>query len=306
MRFVVVALVLAFAGHAMAEPDAKPKSKALVILEGAISNERDPKELEKALAEADALIAKNAKDSDAHYVRGWVLSRLGKSQESVAAYDRAFELDPRLVDAAYNAGVVLGRTGDSKAAIVRFDRALKANPKHVDAAYNAGQASYDLGEVAKAAAYWETAMKLSPEDFQVAKKLVQAYVALGKADKVKRARDRVFAMWKSRKDPEVGNLKSYVYDQFTAGKYHVYVFETFAPSGDLAYIWQAKVVLKDKVLGSVNLETSAALRDKGVPFILRYDSGGEHTTLPEHNWKKLPDYATFKALVARTIDSKFN
>jgi hypothetical protein len=134
---------------------------------------------------------------------------------------------------------------------------------------------------------------------------VQAYVALNKPDKVKRARDRVFAMWKSGKDPEVGNLKTYVYDQFTAGKYHVYVYETFDPSGDLAYVWQAKLVLKDKVIGSVNLETSAALREKGVPYVLGYDKAGEHSTIPEHNWKKLPDYAAFKALVGKTIESKF-
>ncbi len=299
-RFVVVALLLAFAGGGAAA-DA-PKTEALVVLERAMEAEKDPKALAKAVEELDALIVKNPKNSDAHYARGWVLSRTGKNNnESVASYDKAFELDARLADAAYNAGVVLGRTGESKGAILRFDRALKSNPKHVDAAYNAGQASYDLGDFAKAAAYWETAAKLSPEDFQIAKKLVQAYVALNKVDKVKRARDRVLAMWKSGKNPEVGKLKSYVYDQFPAGKYHVYVYETFDSSGD-AYVWQAKIALKDKVVGSVNLETS---REKPLPFILGVDKDGEHTTIPEHAWKKLPDYGTFKGLVKTTIEGKF-
>ena len=193
MRLVVVALVLAFAGSAVADA---PRSEALVILERAMEAEKDPKALAKAVEQLDSLIVKNPKNSDAHYARGWVLSRTGKNNnEAVASYDKAFELDARLADAAYNAGVVLGRSGESKAAILRFERALKVNPKHVDAAYNAGQASYDLGDFIKAAAFWETSAKLSPDDFQIAKKLVHAYVALGKADKVKRARDRVFAMW---------------------------------------------------------------------------------------------------------------
>jgi tetratricopeptide (TPR) repeat protein len=299
-------LVFVLAGtHAGADTGPK-KSEALVILDRAFSAEKDPKALEKALAELDALIAKNANDKVAHYARGWVLSRTGKNNnEAIAAYDRAYELDARFADAAYNAGVVFGRTNNTKDAIVRFERALKANPKHADAAYNAGQSYYDLGEFALAAARWETAAKLQPDDFQIAKKLVQAYVGLDKPDKVRKARDRVLAMWKSGKDPSVGKLKSYVYDQFIAGKYHVYVYETFDPSGDLAYVWQAKVVLKDKVVGSVNLETSAVLREKGMPYIVGVDKEGEHSTIAEHAWKRQPGYKVWKAIALETIDAKF-
>jgi len=283
-----------------------PTPEALVILERAMEGEKNPKVLTKALEDLDALIQKNPKSSDAHYARGWVLSRTGKNNnESVASYDKAFELDARLADAAYNAGVVLGRTGDTKGAITRFERALKANPKHVDAAYNAGQSSYDLGDFVKAAASWETAAKLSPDDFQIAKKLVQAYVGLDKSDKLKKARDRVFAMWRAGKDADVKKLKSYVYDQFAAGKYHVLVYEAFDTSGDLAYVWRAKIALKDKVIGSVNLETSSVLRENGVPYILGVDKDGEHMTVAEHSWKKLPEYAAFKGLVKKMIEAKF-
>lgn len=298
-----VALVLLFL-VGIAAADVK-KSDALVIFERAIAAEKNPKALTEALAEVDALIAKNAKDSDAYYVRGWILSRSGKNNnEAVAAYDKAYELDARLADAAYNAGVVLGRTGDTRQAIVRFERALKTNPSHVDAAYNAGQSYYDLGEFKEAAAKWEIAAKLSPEDFQVAKKLVQAYVALGKPPLVKKARDRVFAMWRAGKSPD-GKLKSYVYDQFASGKYHVYVHETFDTSGDTAVIWQAKIALKDKVIGSINLETSAELRGKGTPYGFGVEKDGERVATPEQTWKTLPDYAVWKTLVTKTIEASF-
>ncbi|MEO8704525.1 MAG: tetratricopeptide repeat protein [Kofleriaceae bacterium] len=303
MRRLLVALwvALAIAGPAFAET----KSDALPILDRAISKEKDPKALAQALAELDAVIAKNPKDPIAYYSRGWVLSRTGKNADAVIAYDRAFELDARVADAAYNAGVVLGRVGNSVDAAVRFDRALKANPQHVDAAFNAGQIYYDLKDYAKAAARWEAAAKLSPEDFQVAKKLVQAYVAAGKSVPLKRARDRVIAMWKSGKDPELGKQRSYLYDQFAAGKYYVYVYEAFDTSTDLTHVWQAKVTLKDKPVGSINLETSAALRERGMAFGIGVDKGSEHSALVEHQWKKQPDYKVYKALVARLVDARF-
>lgn len=300
MRLVICLLALALARPGWADGS---KSQALAIFERAIAAEKDPQALAKQLAEVDALIASNAKDADAHYVRGWILSRGREHASAVAAYDKAFELDPRLADAAYNAGVVLGRDGELRQAIVRFERALKTNPKHVDAAYNAGQSYYDLGDFKVAAERWEVAARLSPEDFQIAKKLVQAYVALARPDKVKKARDRVFAMWRANKAPE-GKLGSYVYDQFAAGKYRVYVHEMFDTSGDRATIWQAKIAQGNKVVGSVSLETSAELRAKGTPYGLVVDKGVEHVAL-EPTWKALPDYAAFKTLVGKTIEARF-
>jgi len=296
----MVALAIAFEGPAAAEP----KSEAIEILERASANEKSQAALANALVELDALIVKNAKDADAHYARGWVLSRTGKHEDAVVAYDRAFELDARLSDAPYNAGVVLGRLGNSKEAAIRFDRALKVAPKHVDAAYNAGQSYYDTNDFTKAVARWTIAAKLQPDDFQIAKKLVQAYVALGKASDVKQARQKVFALWKSGKDPEVKKEKSYVYDQFVAGKYQVYVYEAFDTSGDAAYVYQFKVTLGARSLGSVNLETSAASRKQGVPFVLGVDKDGEHATLDD-TWKKLPDYQLLKPLVTKVIETRF-
>ncbi|MBA2542107.1 MAG: hypothetical protein H0V17_20875, partial [Deltaproteobacteria bacterium] len=67
----------------------------------------------------------------------------------------------------------------------------------------------------------------------------------------------------------------------------------------------AKIALKDKVVGSVNLETSAAQREKGMPFIVGVDKDGEHSTIAEHAWKKQPAYAAWKAIALKTIEAKF-
>jgi len=302
MRFLGTLLVLALlARSAVAETD----SEGIAILKVAMASEKDPRALEKALADLDALVGKQPKQADAHYARGWVLSRLGKPELAVAAYDKAFSLDKKLADAAYNAGVVLAGAKNRKEATVRFDRALAADPTHVDAAYNAGQAYYDLKQYAKAAARWTTASKLMPDDFDTAKKLVQAYMALGKEADAAKAREKVFALKKAAKDPQLAKLKSYVLDQFDVGKFHIYAYETFDTSGDLAYVYRFQVTENDKPMGSVNLETSAVLREQGVPFILGMDKGGQHSSFPDKTWKKLPAYKVAKAEAIAKIKASF-
>jgi tetratricopeptide (TPR) repeat protein len=296
---VAAALVLSLPVHA--EPD----GEAIAILKVAMAKEKDPAALDRALADLEALLAKKPKDADAHYARGWVLSRLGRSEPAVAAYDKAFELDGKLADAAYNAGVVLSRAGKGKDAVVRFDRALAADPKHVDAAYNAGQSYYDAKQFAKAAERWVTASQLAPDDFNAAKKVVQAYMALGKDTDAAKAREKVLALRKAAKDPQVARLKSWVFDQFDVGKLHVYVYEAFDTSGDLAYVWQFQVTEQDRPLGSVNLETSAVNREQGVPYILGMDKGGTHSSFADKMWKTMPAYRTVKAEAIKKIQASF-
>jgi len=297
---LVAALLLS--GSVQAAPD----SEGVAILRVAMEKEKEPGALAQALAELDALVARQPKQADAHYARGWVLSRLGRADAAVAAYDRALELDKQLADAAYNAGVVLARAGKAKEAAVRFDRALAVDPKHVDAAYNAGQSYYDQKQFEKAAARWTEAAKLAPDDFNAAKKLVQAYMALGKEAEAMKARDKVFALRKAAKDPQVAKLKSYVLDQFAVGKYHVYAYEAFDPlAGDLAYVYQFQVTEKDRPLGSVNLETSAVIREQGTPYILGMDKDGKHQSFPEKTWKTLPAYKVVRTEAIAKIKASF-
>ena len=286
-------LVLAMTTTASAE------SEALPILKNAIAHEKDTKVLQDSLAAVEAIIAKNAKDPDAYYARGWLLSRVGKPDDAVTAYDHALSLDPKLADAAYNAGVVLGSLHKEKEAIAHFDKALAIDPKHVDAAYNAGQGYYNTKDFHHAAERWATAAKLAPDDFQIAKKVVQAEHAVGNDGAA--ARDHVFALWKAGK---VGGAKDYVFDQFDVGAHHIYASETFETGGDLAYVYRFDVTDNDNKLGSVNLETSAVIREQGIPYLLGMDKGGTHSQLGK-SWKKLPSYKELKPLVVDAIKAKW-
>jgi tetratricopeptide (TPR) repeat protein len=292
---------LLFLGPVGAQTD----SEAIAILRVAIEKEKDPAALNKALADLGALIDRRPGQADAHYARGWVLSRLGQTDGSVADYDKALELDKQFADAAYNAGVVLARAGKPQDAVVRFDRALNADPKHVDAAYNAGQSYYDVKDFAKAVDRWTTASRLAPDDFDAAKKIVQAYMALGNEAEAMRAREKVLALKKAGKDPRLAQMKSYVFDQFDVGRYHIYVYEAFDTSGDLAYVYQFQVTENDRPIGSINLETSTVVRDLGVPYLLGMDKGGSHTTFNDKSWKTLPTYKTVKEEAAKIIQANF-
>jgi tetratricopeptide (TPR) repeat protein len=281
--------------------NARADSEATAILKNAIAHEKDKQVLTESLAAIEKVIAKNGKDAEAHYTRGWVLSRLLRRDDAVAEYDRALAIDPKFASAAYNAGVVLSDLNRDKEALVRFDKALAIDPKHVDAAYNAGQAYYNQKDFKHAAERWATAQKLEPDDFQIAKKLVQAHNALGDEAAAAKARDAVFALWKAGK---AGQIKDYVFDQFDVGGHHIYAFETFDTSGDLAYVYRFAVTDHDRPIGSVNLETSAVIREHGVSYLLGVDKGGVHGQLGKM-FEKLPSYRELKPLVIEAIKAKF-
>lgn len=290
---------------AYADKAAPSPSPSAAIFERASANEGDQKAMAERLVEIDAVLTANAKDPDAHYVRGWILSRLGRGDEAIASYDRAFALDKKLAAALYNAGVVHAGKGRTKEALDYFERALKVDPKLVDAAYNAGQVAYNTKDFARAAKFWQLAAKQKPDDFDTAKKLVQAYVALDKPKELKKARDKLFAIKKASKEPRVVAMTSYVYDQLQVGKYHVYVYESFDLSGDLAYLYRFDVTQHDRLLGSVNVETSALIREQGVPFVLGMDKDNKHTTFSEYAWKKQPAYKEARDLAIKVIGEKF-
>lgn len=296
MRFLVaVGVMLGFAAGVRADTDVRS------ILDNATQHEGDKKVLEESLGKLDQWLVKHSEDPDGHYARGWVLAHLGRPAEAITAYKRALVLHPRFGDAAYNAGVVYGGQKKDREAIVYFDKAFAIEPTNVDAAYNAGQSYYNIKDYGHAAARWAAAQKLAPDDFAVAKKLVQAYHALGKEGEAAKARDKVLALYKEGKG---GKAKDFVFDQFDVGKRHVYAAETFDTSGDLAYVYRFDVTLDGNRLGSVNLETSAVIREAGLPYLLAMDKDGTHAQLGK-SFKAMPAYKDLKPMVIEVIKAKF-
>jgi tetratricopeptide (TPR) repeat protein len=276
--------------------------RAVQILKEAEANEKNRTVLEKCLAQIDREIAARPNLALNHYTRGWLLSRLARPDDAVAAYDRALALDPKLADAAYNAGVVLADMRREEEALKRWDAAVKADPKHVDALYNAGQLRYNRKEFAKALECWSKARLLAPADFGVAKKVLQATNALGDRAAAKKAREAVFEIWRTSQDDQVRKLTEYVFDQFDVGKLHVYAFETFEPKGDLYCVYTFRAAGPDnKIVGTVQLESSKIIREMGTPYILGYTTGAVHHTTSS-TFKELPTYEALKPQIVRLVE----
>ena len=76
---------------------------------------------------------------------GFVLERMGMSEDAEAAYRKALGLDPKSSAANYNLGASLARQGRTDEAIVRFKAALEADPKNTAAQQALAQALVGSG-----------------------------------------------------------------------------------------------------------------------------------------------------------------
>ncbi|MCC6999269.1 MAG: tetratricopeptide repeat protein [Deltaproteobacteria bacterium] len=299
-----LALVILLAAPAAAEaPSAADPINE--IMKRAQAAEGNRPALEKALAEIDAEVTRDGSRATAHYARGRILSALGRGEDAVASYDTAVKLDKKFAEAHYNAGVVLAGLGKKKEAIKRWDLALKIDPKMTDAAYNGGQASYDLKDFKGALKRFGLAAKLSPDDFDATKKVMQAQLALKQDKPAWKTRAALFAMWKDGKAPGGATATEYVLDQFDVGPRHVLAYETFDPSGDLANVYTFKVLdaAAKKVDFTVQLETSAVIREQGTPWVMGTTTHKGHSTVPPF-FKKLPTYTAVRKSAIKMIDAE--
>lgn len=91
---------------------------------------------------------------------GNVLHRQGKTQEAVAAYQRALQIRPAQVEALYNMGVVVENAEQS---IQWFERALTSDPNHADAHFHLASALDEVGRPEPARRHWKRFLELEPK-----------------------------------------------------------------------------------------------------------------------------------------------
>lgn len=96
------------------------------------------RELAEALALLDRILAVTDDDPDYHATRGWIVFQQGPSDAStrplaLASLERAIALNPKHDKAHYYKGMVLDRAGRSAEAVECFRRAAELNPKNIEA-----------------------------------------------------------------------------------------------------------------------------------------------------------------------------
>lgn len=292
-------------GSASAQPGDPGASVAAKIMQRGEAEPQSATLLAQLLTEIDAEAAAHPKVAVNHYVRGWVLSHLGRSEDAVAAYDAAVKLDPKLVDALYDCGVVLSDLGRLDEALARWNAATEADPRHIDAFYNAAQTYYNRHQYRQALERWQKAQALDPGDFDIAKKVLQALNGLGDKKRAAKARDALIAMWRGSDDERVRGLTEFCFDQKDVGKVHVYAYETFEPKGDLYYVHTFRLTGPDKqLIGAVQLESSAVIREAGTPYVIGFNRDDTHHTTARA-YKQLPTWEALWPEVEKVVRAEF-
>jgi len=99
-----------------------------------------------------------------HFHRGVALAMLERHEESLAAFERALEIDPASVEALNNRGVELGQLLRPQQSLESFAAALELAPDHLASHINAGNTHKSLGHLDSARRDFELALQAAPDD----------------------------------------------------------------------------------------------------------------------------------------------
>jgi Flp pilus assembly protein TadD len=166
LRALLTAVWLLASGAAMAQA---PAASAPPTEREEIARLVREKQLDAALARADAFLAKSPRDAQIRFLRGVILADQGKAAEAIAVFESLVQDFPELPEPYNNLAVLLAAQGRYEQARTLLQQAVTAQPNYVTAYENLG----DL-YVALAADAYQRGAKLAPNDASLARKLALA------------------------------------------------------------------------------------------------------------------------------------
>ncbi len=160
------------AGSGAAEASSPEVARATEALEAG--------RFEDAKAAAEQAIAKNPKDAQAHYYLGVAQSGLKDGPAAMASFEKALELDARLVEAYVNLSAAQLEAQKPKDALSTVEKGLAVAAKHPALTLNRALALDALGEKDKALVAYADAVQAAPGDWTVRVAYAQLLVQAGK------------------------------------------------------------------------------------------------------------------------------
>jgi Flp pilus assembly protein TadD len=100
----------------------------------------------------------------AHNNLGIALDRVGHTREAIVQFQKSVQLDPHYAKAHYNLGIALSKSGQMDAAIAQLEAAVRLAPNDAEARYNLGTSLGQIGRTSEAIPQLEAAVRLKPED----------------------------------------------------------------------------------------------------------------------------------------------
>lgn len=141
----------------------------------------EAKQFERAKELLNAAIGKNPKDAQAHYYMGVATSTSGgDAAEAMKSFEKALELDPKLIDAYVNLSALKLESKDAAGALAVADKGLALAKKQPDLALNRALALEALGKKAEAVAAYGEAVGARPDDCTLRVSYAQLLAQAGK------------------------------------------------------------------------------------------------------------------------------
>lgn len=137
--------------------------------------------LEAALGDLDGLTVTGSAQYVAELRRGWLLTKLGKHGDAVAAYGRAIALEPGAVEPRVGSLFPLGALRRWADAEATAREVLKRDPANYTATIRLAFALYSQAKFADAEATYRTLLSLYPGDVEVRAGLGWSQLKAGKA-----------------------------------------------------------------------------------------------------------------------------
>jgi tetratricopeptide (TPR) repeat protein len=134
-----------------------------------------------AIAAPDATT--NPKDAQIHLGRAQTLAQAGKTDEALAEFNTALDLDPHNARAFYNRGLLYQSEKKYELAIADFTSANGLTPQQADPLLGRATCYLAMGKAREAAADLDEAVQGSPQNGQLWITRGAAYEKLGERDK---------------------------------------------------------------------------------------------------------------------------
>lgn len=118
---------------------------------------------DEAIADYTKAIELDPENSGAYLNRAVVYTKLNNPDKAIADYTTAIELDPADNDPYISRGVIYGNLGDYDKALADFNQAVQMDPQSISAYLYRGSLYENIGQPDKALADYQEATKIDPQ-----------------------------------------------------------------------------------------------------------------------------------------------
>jgi tetratricopeptide (TPR) repeat protein len=152
---------------------------------------------EEAVAEWKKALELNPESDKAHNNVGLLLAGTGRFDEAIPHFEETLRINPEYPAAHSNLGVAFAGTGKLDEAIAEFEKELAVDPDSAEAHTNLGQALARKGDLDAAVGHFRRALAAAPGSASVRANLVQALTTQGRALAMKGGYDEAIPRFES-------------------------------------------------------------------------------------------------------------